>query len=190
MSKKTKTPSNQKPGTFDKHWHLGADDTEIKLADFEYSLYRIYAAFERWLTDCIGAAAKIPLNSTENTVLNVIRMKDRPKSLSEIGRLLNRDDISNLQYAIRKLLSAKLIEKYKGKKKKGVRYRVTKHGEQVTDDYAELRRKQLVPLLSSIHNWDALIEDSSRMLASMGGIYDSAALTVTIHCKPIDDDEN
>ena len=129
------------------------------------------------------------MSSTENTVLHVIRMKDRPKTISEIGRLLNRDDIPNLQYAIRKLLSAKLIEKHRGNKKKGICYKATKFGVQVTDGYAEVRRNLLLPLIESVHNWDTLSDSTSLTLDLMKGIYDSAALTVSAHRRPASDNE-
>ncbi len=173
----------------DKHWHLARNDNEIQLAELEYSLYRVFAAFERWQSECVAAVANKPLHSTENTILHVIRMKDRPKTISEVGRLLNRDDIPNLQYAIRKLLKSGLIEKCKNNKKKGITYKVTPLGSRVSDDYAELRATQLMPLLESVHNWDELIETSRRMLDLMNGIYDSAALTISAHRRPIDNGE-
>ena len=41
---------------------------------------------------------------------DVVRMGDEPKRLSEIGQLLNRVDVPNLQYATRKLVRSGLIE--------------------------------------------------------------------------------
>lgn len=189
IKKKTATKSKISYSALDKHWHLARDDSEIQLAELEYALYRVYAAFERWQSDCVAAVANLPMSSTENTVLHVIRMKDRPKTISEIGRLLNRDDIPNLQYAIRKLLSAKLIEKHRGNKKKGICYKATKFGVQVTDGYAEVRRNLLLPLIESVHNWDTLSDSTSLTLDLMKGIYDSAALTVSAHRRPASDNE-
>jgi predicted MarR family transcription regulator len=189
IKKKTANKSNPNYSALDKHWHLALDDSEIQLAELEYALYRVYAAFERWQSDCVAAVANLPMSSTENTVLHVIRMKDRPKTISEIGRLLNRDDIPNLQYAIRKLLGAKLIEKHRGNKKKGICYKATKYGEQVTDGYAEIRRNLLLPLVESVHNWDTLAESTCLTLDLLKGIYDSAALTVSAHRRPASDSE-
>ncbi len=189
IKNKTAKRSETSYSLLDKHWHLARDDTEIQLAELEYALYRIYAAFERWQSDCIAAVANLPMSSTENTVLHVIRMKDRPKTISEIGRLLNRDDIPNLQYAIRKLLGVKLIEKHRGNKKRGICYKTTKRGEQVTDGYAEVRRNLLLPLIDSVHNWDTLADSTSLTLDLLKGIYDSAALTVSAHRMPASDTE-
>jgi len=173
--------------TLDKHWHLAQTDTEIAIAELESTLYRVYAAFERWTCDCAAAAANIPLSGTENSVLHVIRMKERPKSISEISRLLNRDDIPNLQYAIRKLLSANLIEKHRGNKKKGICYKTTEQGMQVTDNYAKIRKSLLMPLIESVSNWENQSDSTCRTLDLIKGMYDSAALTVSQHRKHLED---
>lgn len=173
----------------DKHWHLARDDREILLSELEYALYRVFAAFDRWTSECVAAVGNKHLNSTENAVLHVIRMKNRPKTISEVGRLLNRDDIPNLQYAIRKLMSSGLIEKNKDNKKKGISYKVTPSGEEVSDSYAELRRNQLMPMIDTVHDWDTQIETTRRMLDLMKGMYDSSSLTVAAHRRPLDDDD-
>ena len=185
--KNTEIP-NKQFDPLDKHWHLARDDREIILSELEYALYRIYAAFDRWTSECVAAVGNKPLNSTENAVLHVIRMKNRPKTISEIGRLLNRDDIPNLQYAIRKLTSAGMIEKNKEHKKKGISYKVTEMGDKVCNGYAELRRTQLMPMIESVHDWDKLTETTRHMLDLMKGIYDSSAITVAAHRNPVDDD--
>jgi predicted MarR family transcription regulator len=184
VTKKKKPQTRSGYDTLDKHWHLARDEEEIQLAELEYALYRVYAAFDRWQSDCVAAVANLPLSSTENSILHVIRMKERPKTISEIGRLLNRDDIPNLQYAIRKLVNVGLIEKYRGNKKKGICYKTTALGDQVTDAYAEIRRSLLLPLIESVHHWDTLSDSTCRTLDLLKGIYDSAALTVSAHRRP------
>lgn len=173
----------------DKHWHLARDETEVQLTELEFALYRVSAAFERWRSECLAAVTDKPLSSTELTVLHVIKMKDRPKTIAEVGRLLNRDDIANLQYAIRKLLGAGLIEKNRNRRKKGIDYNATKLGEEVAHRYADLRRKQLIPMVQSVHDVDSLIDTSRRMLELITGIYDSAALTVFAHRRPFEEAE-
>lgn len=173
--------------SLDKHWHLAENDTEIELSELESALYRVTAAFDRWTADCIATASNLPLSSTENSILHIIRMKNRPKTISDIGRFLNRDDVPNLQYALRKLLKFGLIEKTKGNKTKSISYKVTKSGEEITTKFAELRRNLLLPLIESVHHWDSLSDSTCRTLELLKGIYDSAALTVSSHRRPEDD---
>jgi len=113
--------------------------------------------------------------------LNVIRMHERPKSISDIGRQLNRDDLSNLQYGIRKLVKAGVIEKASNSdSKKGVTYVVTELGRQATDKYAQFRRELLITLTQSISTEHSLSE-FGRVLNLMAGMYDQAACIAAAH---------
>ena len=94
----------------DKHWHLATDDFEVGLTELEFSVFRVSAAFERWQSDCLGCCIGAPFSGTDTALLHVIRMHERSKSISELARLLKRDDVANLQYGTRKLLKAGLIE--------------------------------------------------------------------------------
>ncbi|MCC7411273.1 MAG: winged helix DNA-binding protein [Gammaproteobacteria bacterium] len=166
---------------FDTHWHLGRSDREMALAEFEYSLFRVFAAFDRWQMECLAAVANKPMSSTDNAVLHIIRMKDRPKTIAEIGQLLNRDDIPNLQYSIRKLQSAAMIEKYSGDRRRGIAYRATANGRTVTDRYADVRAALLMPLSQPVADWDTQIETTRKCLNLLRGLYEQAAVFVATH---------
>ena len=85
----------------------------------------------------------MPLTGDDVAVLNVVRMGDEPKRLSEIGQLLNRVDVPNLQYATRKLVRAGLIETEGSSSRKETRYRATATGHSVTEAYAALARRDV-----------------------------------------------
>ena len=165
----------------DKHWHLAGNDYEIELSELEFSLLRVAAAFERWRSDCMACCFDQPFSGADTAVLNVIRMHERPKSISDIGRQLNRDDLSNLQYGIRKLVKAGVIEKSSNSdSKKGVTYVVTDLGRQATDKYAQFRRELLITLTQSISTEHSL-SDVGRVLNLMAGMYDQAACIAAAH---------
>ena len=108
-------------------------------------------------------------------------MHDRPKSISEIGRLLNRDDLSNLQYGIRKLVNAGVIEKSgTSDSKKGVTYVVTDLGCEITDKFAQFRRELLISLTRSMSTEISLV-DAARVLNLMSGMYDQASCIAAAH---------
>ena len=165
----------------DKHWHLAKNDYEIELSELEFSLLRVSSAFERWRADCMACCFDQAFSGADTAVLNVIRMHDRPKSISDIGRQLNRDDQSNLQYGIRKLVKAGVIEKAStGDSKKGVTYMVTKLGREATDKYAQFRRELLITLTQSITT-DQSLTQVGRVLNLMAGMYDQAACVAAAH---------
>ena len=159
----------------DRSWHLARSEAEVTLSDFEFSLERVIQAYYRWKAECLAAASDCGLTGNDTAILNVIRMKEQPKSLSEIARLLNREDISNIQYALRKLLAEGLVEKVNGASRKGTSYRVTAKGFQVTDDYAELRGQILMKLLGSLGEQPVGFQDTAHFLDLLAGMYDQAA---------------
>ena len=166
----------------DKHWHLATNDFEIGLTELEFALLRVSEAFGRWQSDCLACCFPNTFSGADTAVLHVIRMHDRAKSISEIGRLLNRDDISNLQYGIRKLVKAGLIEKAKiSDNKRGVTYKVSKLGREVTDRYAEFREELLISLTKSISDWEANLDQVARILNLMSGMYDQASCVAATH---------
>ena len=165
----------------DKHWHLARDDYEVGLAELEFSILRLSAAFERWRSDCMACCCDASFSGADTAVLHVVRMHDRPKSISEIGRLLNRDDLSNLQYGIRKLLNAGVIEKTgNNDSKKGVTYVVTQLGCEITDRFAEFRQELLISLTQSMST-DISLTEVARVVNLLSGIYDQASCIAATH---------
>jgi predicted MarR family transcription regulator len=99
--------------------------------------------------------------------------------------LLKRDDQSNLQYGIRKLLKSGLIEKSQdGKSKKDVTYRVSALGREVTDNYAIFRNELLISLTRSITG-ERDLESIAKVLNLMSGLYDQASCVAATHRVPL-----
>lgn len=170
----------------DKHWHLAGSAFEVGLTELEFAIFRVSAAFERWQSDCLACCHGGAFSGTDTAVLHVIRMHDRPKSISEIGRLLKRDDIANLTYGVRKLLKAGLVEKSESAgSKKDVTYKVTRLGAAVTTDYANFRRELLVSMTqATAGNVD--FEAIASALNFMAAMYDQASCVAATHRVPLE----
>lgn len=173
----TAKPKNQpavvaeRPGS----WHLARTETERRLCDFEFGLERLAQAYYRWKAACLAAVCDVPLTGDDVAVLNVVRMGDEPKRLSEIGQLLNRVDVPNLQYATRKLVRSGLIETEGSSSRKETRYRATATGHSVTEAYATLRAATLPPMLDALDGWAAKSETTSIHLDLISSLYAQAA---------------
>lgn len=161
----------ERPGT----WHLARTETERRLSDFEFRLERLAQAYYRWKASCLAAVCDVPLTGDDVAVLNVVRMGDEPKRLSEIGQLLNRVDVPNLQYATRKLVRAGLIETEGSSSRKETRYRATTKGHAVTEAYAALRAETLPPMLDALDGWAAKSETAGVYLDLISSLYAQAA---------------
>ncbi|HUT48574.1 MAG TPA: winged helix DNA-binding protein [Alphaproteobacteria bacterium] len=156
-------------------WHLSRDASEARLTGFEFSLERVMHAFYRWKAACLEAVSDAGLTGNDVAVLNTIRMKERAKSRTEIARLLNREDVSNIQYALRKLLREGLIEKCDAASRKTATYRATEAGIGVTEAYAEMRRTVLIAMSPHLAEGESPFEEAGQLLDLMAGAYDQAA---------------
>jgi predicted MarR family transcription regulator len=171
-AKPKKQPAvTERPGA----WHLARTETERRLTDFEFGLERLAQAYYRWKAACLAAVCDVPLTGDDVAVLNVVRMGDEPKRLSEIGQLLNRVDVPNLQYATRKLVRVGLIETEGSSSRKETRYRATSTGHSVTEAYAALRAATLPPMLEALDGWAAKSEMTSSHLDLISSLYAQAA---------------
>jgi predicted MarR family transcription regulator len=127
--------------------HLSTTRQEARLTELEFGLEHLLQAYYRWKSLCFRAVCDVALSGEDVAVLNTIRMGDDPKQLSEIAGLLNRTDMANLQYALRKLAKAGLIDNTGSPSRRETRYRVTTAGRDVTDAYSRMRLEILMPLL-------------------------------------------
>ena len=64
---------------------------------FEYAAWHFGSAFARWRHDCLGATPANALGGTEASILHVLHLNGTAKGLSDVARLLHRDDLANLQ---------------------------------------------------------------------------------------------
>ncbi len=164
--------------TLNRRWHLAQDEHEMELSDFEYAALRFAAAFNRWNETAARTVSGLQLTATELNLLHVVRMQDRPKGAALIAMLLNRDDHSNIQYALRKLRSLELIHTCAGTSRKGFDYAVTPKGRRLTDDHSHVARDIVYPATRAIEAVDERLVHAAQLLGLMTGIFDEAARVV------------
>ena len=158
-----------------RNWHLAKDETELNITEVEYAVIRFHEAFTRWIITIGELTGMAELKYTEHVILHVIRMQDRPKSTATIARLINRDDMPNIQYSLRKLEGAGLVRKRKEKGAKLYVYEITPRGVTVTDEYARIRSELLVKNLQALTDIEKRAADTAQMLSILTGLYEEAA---------------
>lgn len=156
-------------------WHLAESDLEARLADFELMLLGLMEAFQRWQVNGFESASEMSLTSSDLGFLQCIRMQERSKGLTELMRLLNREDTANAQYSLRKLEKMKLVEKVKDLSKRTYLYHPTEKGKKVTNAYRDLRKQFIVTACTNIIEAEEALTEVSTIMDLMTGIYDQAA---------------
>jgi predicted MarR family transcription regulator len=160
-----------------KNWHLARNTMQFSVTEFEWAMIRFYEAFSRYVlaNGMVTIDPTLDLKYQEHVILHVIRMMDRPKTGATIARLINRDDIPNIQYSLRKLESAGLIEKQKEGNGKTFSYKTTPKGTQLTDEYYKIKAEILFRRMEDINEVVEKFGDATRFMSLLTGIYEEAA---------------
>jgi len=170
-----------------RNWHLASNEMEYQITEFEWSIIRCHEAFARWVTAANSVVLEEDITFSESIILQTIRMLDRPKSGVIIARMINRDDVANVQYSLRKLESAGLINKVTERGSKVHAYEVTEKGRSVTDKFARIRSELLVQSLKTVDKLDERIVGATQLLALLTGIYEEVSRTSAALTHDIED---
>jgi len=155
---------------------------ERAVTAFEYAAWHLGSAFARWRRDCLASIPGAGLSGAEASILHIIHLNDTAKGLAEISRLLHRDDLANLQYGIKKLLTLGFIEKADARApRKSMTYRASAKGQALVEAYLQRRRDTLLRLTASLPGTSDAIENATVMLHVMIGLYDQASNIVSGH---------
>ncbi len=181
MPKKTfELQATARGAALDYRWHLAQSAAEVETTELEFALMRTFEGFGRWQSECLASVSDLAATGPENALLHIIRMNERPKTIKDLARLTNRDDVPNIQYSLRKLIGAKLIVR-KGAGRSGVTYEVTEEGRRVTDDYGTLRRRLLIAAIDGVPEFARRLEEATRTLNLLSGIYEQVARVAATH---------
>jgi predicted MarR family transcription regulator len=182
MTTNNDAPAAPDDGTLPQHrWHLAMDDFGVELTDLEYAVMRLFQSFSRWQSECLASVTGINMSGNENALLHIIRMHDRPKTIKDLMHLTNRQDTPNIQYELRKLIKAELIEKY-GSARNGIYYITTAKGGAVCDDYARLRSEVLLTIAKATPGIPGPATSATACLEQLEKIYEISAREVaTFH---------
>ncbi|QMW23078.1 winged helix DNA-binding protein [Sandaracinobacteroides saxicola] len=157
---------------------MTADHSAAALTRAELAMIRAVEAFGRWCVFLHKSVSGTPLGATDVWLLHSIRMRGEAQNLSELLLFLNRNDVSTLQYSLRKIEQSGLIERITGNSKREAGYRLTDKGRAATDAYARVRQELLVALIGDVNGLSPALEEGAAALERLTGLYDQSTQTV------------
>lgn len=163
-------PANLDP---ERRWHLAENSHEEAMTAFEFALLQVEGAFERFAVQALRIAGDVDLAFNEVVALHVVRMQERAKDTATIAQLTNREDLPNLQYNLRKLVSLGLLERTKSGTSSV--FRVTEAGREISDRYAALRRELLTANLAELSDVTTKMRHAVRTMHILTGLYAAAS---------------
>jgi predicted MarR family transcription regulator len=153
--------------------HLSQTPHEFAVTQFEQGLLCAAAAFYRFYGALLGREGHIRnISGQDNVILQQVMAASRPLAVADIARFANRDDIANIQYSLKKLLRAGLIEKAKKSSARETSYTVTALAREWTAEFTALRRRLFTDPSAQILDFDDQLDKAGRLLNTIAGFYD------------------
>lgn len=158
--------------------YMSASDLAAVLVRLEVAMVRTIEGFARWSATVHRCVSGTTLGPQEVWLLHGIRMRGGPQNLSELLLFLNRNDVSGIQYSLRKIEDHGLIERVTGSSRREAGYRLTEKGLAATNDYAAMREEVLVALLANLGVPLDTLRHTAESLEQLTGVYDQTTQQV------------
>lgn len=144
----------------------------------ELAMIRALEAFSRWAYFLHKSVSGTPLGAQDVALLHSIRMRGGAQNLSELLLFLNRNDVSTIQYSLRKIEQSGLIERITGNSRREAGYRLTPAGIEATSAYAALREELMVVLVGEVKGLVDSLGEAASTLERLASLYDQSTQTV------------
>ncbi|MBC8268547.1 MAG: winged helix DNA-binding protein [Rhodospirillaceae bacterium] len=144
-----------------------------QFSELEYGLIIAYNAFSRWMTRCMGAVGFQDFNPLDVLVLHNVNHRKRAKRLIDVAFVLNVEDQHTINYSLKKLTKAGLVE---GEKRgKEMFYSTTQIGKKACAEYGRVRELCLISPATSTNVNKEEISRTAKVLRSTSGLYGQAS---------------
>ena len=148
------------------------------LTRLELAVLRSGESYSRWISEAFADLSGDALAAQDINLLSAIRFTEGARNLADVARFFNREDPSNIQYSLRKLEKAGLVERFAGASRRESSYKVTERGRDLTDRFAAERQAVLVELLGDLNNFAERMDEAAASLEKLTGQYALAIQTL------------
>jgi predicted MarR family transcription regulator len=153
--------------------HLAATDHEAAVTEFEQALICAAEAFYRFAGALLGPEARRHnLVGQDCVILQQLVTAGAPRRVGDLLRFANRDDVSNVQYSLRKLIKAGLVRQVKGATNRDTAYEITEDGSRVSARLVAQRRELLMTPTKDMVELDRQLRSLALSLGLLTGVYD------------------
>lgn len=153
--------------------HLARTDHEAAVTEFEQALICAGEAFFRFAGALLGPEARAHnLSGQDCVILQQLVTAGEPSRIADLLRFANREDVSNVQYSLRKLIKAGFVRQVKGSTNRDTAYAVTDAGIRVTSRLVAARHELLMRPTREIAGLDGQLRSITTALGLLTGLYD------------------
>lgn len=152
--------------------HLTSPDS-WPLSELEYGMIVAHNGFTRWMIRCMHAAGYADFSPLDVLVLHNLNHRGRQKRLVDICFVLHVEDQHTVNYSLKKLVKAGLVEREKHGKE--IFYKTTEEGKSACESYREVRERCLTSAYRSLDKEGSEMSQAAALLRLMSGLYDQAS---------------
>jgi len=153
--------------------HLARTAHEAAVTEFEQALICAGEAFYRFAGSLLGPEAREHnLSGQDCVILQQLVTAGHPSRIADLLRFANREDTSNVQYSLRKLIKAGFVRQVKGSTNRDMAYAVTEEGNRITSRLVALRHELLMLPTNEIEGLDTQLRSITAALGLVTGLYD------------------
>lgn len=168
--------------------HLSATSQEAAVTAFEQALMCAAEAFYRFASSLLGSVARENnLTGQDCVILQQLVVAGTPRKVSDLLRFANRDDASNIQYSLRKLIKAGLARQVRGSSKRSTSYEVTAQGARISARLVALRREFLLESIGELSDCNDSLAALTRTLGLLTGVYDHGTRSLSANHHNVND---
>lgn len=151
----------------------------VPITRFEEGLQVLKSAFEKWVKRCGTRAGLGGFSSMEIQILHIIGRAKEARRIVDICFVLNVEDAHVVNYAVKKLLKAGLVQSQRTGK--DVAFIVTREGGSRMDAYAEVKKQFLLEPSTKFSSQEIPLEELAGKLQILSALYEQAARKAETH---------
>jgi predicted MarR family transcription regulator len=156
--------------------HLAHTEHEVVVTEFEQALICAGEAFYRFAGALLGPEAREHnLSGQDCVILQQLVTAGRASRIADLLRFANREDVSNVQYSLRKLIKAGFVQQVRGATNRDTSYAVTEAGSRVTARLIAQRHELLMTPTKGLEGLDGQLKSLTTALGLLTGLYDHGA---------------
>ena len=149
------------------------DPRAMSMTQFELALVVVHNAFSQWTVRCGTAVGAGRFSSLELLVIGFLNAHDQAVRATDISFALKIEDTYTVQYALKKLLAAGLVESARSGKE--TLFTMTDAGRALYRDYSVVRSKFLLDAMAMLSEDGLDMDGLVSRLRAISGIYEQAA---------------
>jgi predicted MarR family transcription regulator len=153
------------------------DPRAISMTQFERALIVVHNAFSQWTVRCGTAVGAGRFSSLDLIIIGFLHARDQKARAADISFALKIEDTYTVQYALKKLAAAHVVESQRSGKE--TLFQLTAAGENLYKRYSAVRSNFLLDAVAMLSPNDLDLDRLARVLRTISGIYEQAARNAT-----------